>query len=52
MFEQALKIITQLPANERNALIARLDRIRVISDKFGYGVGDDLDSLLAKYMKA
>ena len=52
MFEQALKIITQLPASERNALIARLDRIRVISHNFGYGVGYDLDSLLAKYMKA
>lgn len=47
MFEQALKIIGQLPASDRNALIARLDRVRAISHNFGYGVGDDMDSLLA-----
>ena len=47
MFEHALKVIVQLPAPDRNALIARLDRVRVISHNFGYGVGDDMDSLLA-----
>ena len=47
MFEQALKVLGQLPAPDRNALIARLDRVRVISHDFGYGVGDDMDSLLA-----
>ena len=36
MFEQALKIIGQLPAPDRDVLIARLDRVRVISHKFGY----------------
>ena len=49
MFEQALKVIGQLPAPDRNALIARLDRVRVISHNFGYGVGDDMDSLLARH---
>ena len=49
MFEQALKTISQLSANDRNPLIARLDRVRVISHNFGYGVGDDMDDLLAKY---
>jgi hypothetical protein len=49
MFEQALKVITQLPAGHRNAPIVRLDRVRIISHDFGYGVGDDMDSLLAKY---
>ncbi len=49
MFEQALKAIARLPASDRNALMARLDRVRVISHNFGYGVGDDMDSLLAKY---
>jgi hypothetical protein len=49
MFEQALKIIAQLAAKHRNPLIARLDKVRTISHNFGYGVGDDMDSLLAKY---
>ena len=49
MFEQALKISAQLSASDHNALIARLDRVRVISHNFGYGVGDDMDDLLAKY---
>lgn len=49
-FGQALKLIDQLPALDRNALIARLDR--VISHSFGYGVGDDMDSLLARNRKA
>src|ERR1700730_14731856 len=39
-FEQALKTIGRLSANDRNALIARLDRVRVISHNFGYGVGE------------
>ena len=49
MFEQALKIIGQLPAPDRDVLIARLDRVRLISHNFGYGVGDDMDSLLARH---
>jgi hypothetical protein len=51
MFEQALKIIVQLPDGARPALVTRLDRVRLISHNFGYGVGDDLDSLLAKYVR-
>lgn len=49
MFEQALKIIAQLPAPDRDVLITRLDRVRIISHNFGYGVGDDMDSLLARH---
>lgn len=52
MFEQALKTTAQLSASDRNPLIARLDRVRVISHNFGYGVGDDLDSLLARNRRA
>ena len=52
MFEQALKTIAQLSASDRSPLIARLDRIRVISHNFGYGVGDDMDSLLARHRRA
>jgi len=51
MFEQALKVIAQLSARDGNDLTARLDRVRVISHNFGYGVGDDMDSLLAKFVK-
>ena len=51
MFEQALKIIAELSPGRREALTARLDRVRVISHNFGYGVGDDMDYLLAKYMR-
>src|SRR5690242_5985193 len=52
MFEQALKAIVQLSARDRYALIARLDKVRTVSHNFGYGVGDDMDSLLAQYVKA
>jgi hypothetical protein len=51
MFEQALTIADQLAATERDALIARLDRVRAVSHSFGYGVGDDMDSLFTRYVK-
>lgn len=49
MFEQALKATRQLSVGDRDALIARLDRVRTISHNFGYGVGDEMDDLLADY---
>jgi hypothetical protein len=52
MFEQALKTIAQLPAGDRSLLITRLDRVRFLSHNFGYGVGDDMDSLLARHRRA
>lgn len=51
MFEQALQSTNTLPANGRDSFIARLDRVRKISHAFGYGVGDDMDYLLAKCVK-
>ena len=51
MFEQALKTIAQLSGSDRNPLIIRLDRVRVISHNFGYGVGDDMDSQLARHRR-
>ena len=51
MFEQAVVTANTLPTDTRDALIARLDRVRSISHKWGYGVGDDMDSILAKYTK-
>jgi len=49
MFEQALKISATLPIDQRNALLDRLDDVRSISHNFGYGVGDEMDILLAEY---
>jgi hypothetical protein len=51
MFEQALTVVNTLPGSGRVALTARLDRVRSISHQLGYGVGDDMDSLLAKQAK-
>jgi hypothetical protein len=49
MFEQALKFASALSVDRRDDLVARLDRVRVISHEFGYGVGDDMDFLLSKF---
>ena len=49
MFEQALKAASSLTAEAQAPLIARLDRVRQVSHNFGYGVGDDMDVLLAEY---
>jgi len=38
-----------LSAHRHDDLIIRLDRVRVISHKFGYGVGDSMDFLLSKF---
>jgi hypothetical protein len=51
MFEQAVAIANTLPTDTRDALIARLDKVRSMSHQCGYGVGDDMDSILAKYTK-
>jgi hypothetical protein len=50
MFEQALKVISQLSAGDRHALMVRLDSVRTISHNLGYGVGDAMDSLIADYV--
>ncbi len=49
VFEQALTIIAQLASVDGDALIARLDKVRAISHNVAYGVGDDMDFLLAKH---
>jgi hypothetical protein len=51
MFGEALATANMLPASSRDALVARLHRVARISHSFGYGVADDMDSLLAKYQK-
>jgi hypothetical protein len=49
MFDQALKAIAVLPENRKPEMLARLDAVRRISHNFGYGVGDDMDDLLAEF---
>jgi hypothetical protein len=46
MFGQALKAIDTMPQTQRPAPLARLDAVRQISHEFGYGVVEDMDSLL------
>jgi hypothetical protein len=47
MFEKAINVSRQLPAADHEAFIARLDSVRTISHRLGYGVGDEMDFLLA-----
>ena len=49
LFEQALKIVNALSVERRDNLLTRLDRVRVISRNIGYGVEDDMDSLMSKF---
>lgn len=49
MFEQALKTIAAFTDTARQALLDRLDDVRHTSHNFGYGVGDELDELLAAH---
>ena len=51
MFEQALKLANALPVDRRDDLVARLKRVRTVSHEFGYGVGDDMDFLLSKFVR-
>ncbi len=49
MYEQALKATVSLPVQQRDALLPRLDTVRRVSDNFGYGVGDDMNTLFIEY---
>ncbi|MEF8722534.1 MAG: hypothetical protein V5B30_08030 [Candidatus Accumulibacter delftensis] len=49
MFEQALKTIASLTEAQRQPLWDRLDDVRHNAHNIGYGVGEDMDDLLAKY---
>jgi hypothetical protein len=50
MFEQALKMTNALSVDHSDDLLARLDRVRIISHEFGYGVRDSMDFLLSEFM--
>ena len=51
MFEQAINLVATLDAKSRDDYKMRLDRVRQISHDFGYGVGDDMDYLVAEHTK-
>ncbi len=48
MFEEALKWATTLPDDQRDGFIARLKEVSDVCHHLGYGVGDEMDSLLAE----
>jgi len=48
-FEDALKLVNTLSQERRGPLIARLDNVRRVSHDFGYGVGNEMDDLMAEY---
>jgi len=49
MFAQALKIVAALPTNVQTSLLSRLDRVRTVGRQLGYGIGEDMDVLLAEF---
>jgi len=49
MFEQALKSIVELEPGQQEAFITRLERVRREGHNWGWGVGDDMNYLMAKY---
>lgn len=49
MFDQGMKAIAALPDAARPPLLERLDEVRRISHKFGYGIGDEMDEILAEH---
>jgi hypothetical protein len=51
MFEQAIQAAHQLPPDDCEAIMDRLESVRSDSECLGYGVGDDLEVLLEKYDK-
>jgi len=48
-FEDVLKLVNTLSQDRRGPFIVRLDKIRRLSHNFGYGVGDEMDYLMAEY---
>lgn len=49
MFGQAMKALEALPEDRRRELWLRLDAVRRLGHNLGYGVGDDMDDLLAAH---
>lgn len=49
MFEQALKAIHQLELGQRSEMMERLEHVQFAGHDWGWGVGDDMDDLMAEY---
>ncbi len=49
MFDQALKAITELEPDQQEDFVERLERVRSEGHNWGWGVGDDMDDLMAEY---
>lgn len=49
MFEQALKYVMALPEAKRPSFIDRLEQVALQGPNVGWGVGDDMEILLAEY---
>ena len=49
MFYRAFKISITLENDLRDALLDRLDKVRRVSHSIGYGVGEEMNILLAEY---
>ncbi len=49
MFEQALAAINKLDPELQKPFVKRLERVRRPAHNYGYGVGDDMDDLMAEY---
>lgn len=49
MFEQALKAILRLESGRQASFVVRLERVQREGHNWGWGVGDDMDDLMAEY---
>lgn len=49
MFGQALKAIVALDPNQQASFVDRLEHVRHEGHNWGWGVGDDMDDLMAEY---
>jgi hypothetical protein len=49
VFGHALKAAANLPDNDQNDFLSRLDRVRSIGRQLGNGVGEDMDVLLSEF---
>ena len=49
MFEQALQAIVTLDPEQQDVFVERLERVRHEGRNWGWGVGDEMNDLVAKY---
>jgi hypothetical protein len=49
IFEQALQTICQLDPGRQEQYLERLDSVQYEAEDWGWGVGEDMDNLMAEY---